>query len=75
MLFANQTVLIFKFFPISFYHFYEIRNMLFTVAPIHKFLGGGGKIFYGIGEIFFAPSCQKPRISTPTEVNSCTKMY
>ena len=36
-----------------------------AVAAIHKFLGGGGKKFNGVVDIFFAPSCQKPRISTP----------
>ena len=35
-----------------------------------------GKIFYGIGKNFFAPSCQKPHISTPMKsihVLKCTK--
>ena len=48
---------------------------LWTVAPIHKFLGGA-KIFSGVGE-FFSHHHAKSSVSAPPidsiEVNSCTK--
>ena len=42
-----------------------IYGFLFSGANSQISWGGGGKIVYGIGENFFAPSCQNPRSSTP----------
>ena len=50
-----------------------------SVAPIHKFLGGGGKIFYGIVEILFGAVMPKAPFQHPLlksiHVLKCTKAW
>ena len=40
-----------------------------------NFFGGGGKIFYDVGEFFLRSNVKSLVSAPPIEVNSCTKIY